>query len=72
LLEVHVGDPLGEPSTICTVLAVAVGDVAGVQAEVDVCGSVSGEEALDAFLGGPTCVSTWGWNTSSMPNSSSR
>src|SRR4051794_18403885 len=50
-LEVHVGDPLGEPLDDLNVVAAAVGDVPGVQAEVDKLRFGVAEELLDPILG---------------------
>ena len=51
LLEVDVGDPIREPFDDLHVVAVAVGDVAGVEAEVHVLRVGVGQEALDPLLG---------------------
>ena len=51
LLEVDVGDPIREPFDDLHVVAVAVGDVAGVEAEVHVLRVGVGQEPLDPLLG---------------------
>jgi hypothetical protein len=48
---VYVGDPLREPLDDLEVVALAIGDVAGVQAEVDQRGVGVGQEAFDPDLG---------------------
>src|SRR3954471_21634320 len=51
LLEMHVADPLGSAADDRDVVATAVGDVPGVQAQVDVPRIGVGQELLDALLG---------------------
>ena len=51
LLEVHVADPLRVVLDELEVVAVAVGDVPGVQAQGDQVGVGLGQEALDPLVG---------------------
>ena len=51
LLEVDVGDPVGELADDVDVVSVAVGDVSGVQAQIHKLWVGVGQEALDPLLG---------------------
>jgi hypothetical protein len=66
---VHVGDPFGSLLDDLQVVTAAVGDVPGIQAQVDELRIGVLEELLDPVLGVDVCIGVR-VNTSSTPNSS--